>query len=389
LDCENLATSAASSTELVEVFTLFFCKCGFTRITGQGRSLRGPCGLSPSLKRDFRCFPAGGTPNAATIESPSQETAGLGPLAEPKKKVRWQDSLRFYLTAIFTLVACISSFAFLFLVPFVIDPAFSTIFADFDPEPVICVTKESEFFFGLSNCSWSSCREGCTRDIFQCSHIYVNYKKDTKGEFKNVNFTDVDRLDDIKWDLEDARLFPNVKGCGYPPSVNCTIFNMSYSTPGRTYPCYYSKEQPTTVLTSLDIEGITTDLIYAIVIPWGAFLVSILYLLITYVGMRKPDSDGDAPQEVTSAKASKEASNYSLRSIGKTINHGMNKLMGEPDDKGGRGGGEGLKQRTLTSPSMLGSNLLLVPASLPQVHPNRRSTLPPLERTPPLPRPAR
>ncbi|XP_070000524.1 protein tipE isoform X3 [Penaeus vannamei] len=134
--------------------------------------------------------------------------------------------------------------------------------------------------------------------------------------------------------MEDARLFPNVKGCGYPPSVNCTTFNMSYSTPGRTYPCYYSKEQPTTVLTSLDIEGITTDLIYAIVIPWGAFLVSILYLLITYVGMKKPDSDGDAPQEVTSAKASKEASNYSLRSIGKTINHGMNKLMGEPDDKG-------------------------------------------------------
>lgn len=258
----------------------------------------------------------------------------MGPLAEPKKKTKWQDTLRFYLTAIFTLIACISSFAFLFLVPFVIDPAFSTIFADFDPEPVVCVTKESEFFFGLSNCSWSSCREGCTRDIFQCSHIFVNYKKDTKGEFKDVNFTDVDLLDDIKWDMEDARLFPNVKGCGYPPSVNCTTFNMSYSTPGRTYPCYYSKEQPTTVLTSLDIEGITTDLIYAIVIPWGAFLVSILYLLITYVGMKKPDSDGDAPQEVTSAKASKEASNYSLRSIGKTINHGMNKLMGEPDDKG-------------------------------------------------------
>ncbi|XP_047469188.1 protein tipE-like, partial [Penaeus chinensis] len=338
-------------------------------------------------------FPPDAPPDAATIESPSQETAGLGPLAEPKKKTKWQDTLRFYLTAIFTLVACISSFAFLFLVPFVIDPAFSTIFADFDPEPVVCVTKESEFFFGLSNCSWSSCREGCTRDIFQCSHIFVNYKKDTKGEFKNVNFTDVDLLDDIKWDMEDARLFPNVKGCGYPPSVNCTTFNMSYSVPGRTYPCFYSKEQPTTVLTSLDIEGITSDLIYAIVIPWGAFLVSILYLLITYVGMRKPDSDGDAPQEVTSAKASKEASNYSLRSIGKTINHGMNKLMGEPDDKGGhggsgRGGGGGLKQRTLTSPSMLGSNLLLVPASLPQVHPTRRSTLPPLERTPPLPRPA-
>ena len=28
---------------------------------------------------------------------------------------------------------------------------------------------------GLSNCSWSSCREGCTRDIFSCHHILVEY----------------------------------------------------------------------------------------------------------------------------------------------------------------------------------------------------------------------
>ncbi|XP_066949522.1 uncharacterized protein [Macrobrachium rosenbergii] len=157
------------------------------------------------------------------------------------------------------------------------------------------------------------------------------------------------------------------------------------------------------VITELDIEGIKQDLIYAIVIPWGCFLVSILYLLFTYVGMRKPEAEADAPQEVSSAKASKEASNYSLRSIGKTINAGMNKIMGEPDDKGAQpggggeeggalsGGGGGTKQATgpATSPtSLLGSHLLLMPASLPQVHPNRRSTLPPLDRTPPLPRPA-
>ena len=31
------------------------------------------------------------------------------------------------------------------------------------------------FNSGLSNCSWSSCREGCTRDIFSCHHILVEY----------------------------------------------------------------------------------------------------------------------------------------------------------------------------------------------------------------------
>ncbi|XP_071533483.1 protein tipE-like isoform X2 [Panulirus ornatus] len=255
----------------------------------------------------------------------------------------------------------------------------------------MCVTKESEFLCGMSNCSWSSCREGCTKDVFQCSHIFVNYRKDTEGLLANVNHTDVDQIDHMTWDVVDARLYPNVKGCGYPPTVNCTTFNNDYSTPGRTFPCYYSKEQPLLVITSLDIKGVKEDLAYAIVIPWGSFLVSILYLLNTYVGMRKPDAEDDQPQEVSSAKASKEASNYSLRSISKTINQGMNKLRGEPDDKGGHGGGNGgsgFKRGHPTSPSMLGTNLLLAPASLPQVHPTRRTTLPPLERTPPLPRPA-
>lgn len=251
-----------------------------------------------------------------------------------RKKAKIKDTIRFYLTAIFTLVACFSSFAFLFLVPFVIDPAFSTIFAEFDPEPVTCVTKWSETLFGVSNCSWSSCREGCTKDIFKCTHIFVNYKSDPHGELAANNYTDVDEVDHIQWDLIDARLYPNVKGCGYPPNVNCTDFNKNYSTTGRTFPCYYSKKQPVMVITELNIEGIKSDLLYAIIIPWGCFLVSVLYLLFTYAGMRKPEADGDAPQEVSSAKASKEASNYSLRSIGKTINQGMNKLMGEPDDKG-------------------------------------------------------
>lgn len=29
---------------------------------------------------------------------------------------------------------------------------------------------------GTSNCSWTSCREGCTKELFECTQIRVNYK---------------------------------------------------------------------------------------------------------------------------------------------------------------------------------------------------------------------
>ena len=198
----------------------------------------------------------------------------------------------------------------------------------------MCVTTTVAVLNGASNCSWSSCREGCTNEIFECSHIYVNYRLDHEGIKKRINFTPPEDIEQQTWDVYDAKLYPNVKGCGYPPTVNCTVFSVNYSTPGRTYPCYYSRKVPTLVLNAIDIDGVKKELVYAIVVPWACFFVSILYIMITYAGMRGPDEEDDKVQEVSSSKASKEASNYSLRSIGKTINHGMSKLRGEPDDKG-------------------------------------------------------
>lgn len=58
--------------------------------------------------------------------------------------------------------AILSVFAFLFLIPFVVDPAISTIVADFDHVPVTCIVVEHTYAEGLRNCTWSSCREGCT-----------------------------------------------------------------------------------------------------------------------------------------------------------------------------------------------------------------------------------
>lgn len=58
--------------------------------------------------------------------------------------------------------AILSVFAFLFLIPFVVDPAISTIVADYDQIPVTCMVIDHKFSNGMRNCTWSSCREGCT-----------------------------------------------------------------------------------------------------------------------------------------------------------------------------------------------------------------------------------
>lgn len=82
----------------------------------------------------------------------------------------------FYATSALALVATSGGAALLFLVPLYVDPAISTLAADFSPEPVLCTTSRREDLAGLFNCSWSSCREGCTSDVYRCTHIYVTYK---------------------------------------------------------------------------------------------------------------------------------------------------------------------------------------------------------------------
>ena len=75
-------------------------------------------------------------------------------------------SLAYYLQA---CIVCI--FAFLFLVPFVLDPAISTIMHEFTEEPVVCKVNNITIKKGKSQCNWSSCREGCTATIYTCFQV--------------------------------------------------------------------------------------------------------------------------------------------------------------------------------------------------------------------------
>ena len=43
----------------------------------------------------------------------------------------------------------------------------------------------NEYFLlwpGASLCSWSSCHEGCTQDLFERSHVYVEYEPTREDE---------------------------------------------------------------------------------------------------------------------------------------------------------------------------------------------------------------
>ena len=92
--------------------------------------------------------------------------------SEEKQRVA---KCQFYSTFTFSVVAMCSFAALLFLVPFIVDPALATIMSDFSSTPVDCAVVRSGYVLGASNCSWSSCREGCTRDIFDCHQVIIEY----------------------------------------------------------------------------------------------------------------------------------------------------------------------------------------------------------------------
>lgn len=82
---------------------------------------------------------------------------------------------KFYTSLCLGTTAIISVFAFLFLIPFVVDPAISSILANYERDAVTCVATDHVYTEGLTNCSWASCREGCTTAAPRCHQIRVNY----------------------------------------------------------------------------------------------------------------------------------------------------------------------------------------------------------------------
>lgn len=173
------------------------------------------------------------------------------------------EKLKYYTTLTLGTTACLSSFVFMFLIPWVLDPSISTLVANFDPEPVVCKTIQSDHLIGMKNCTWSSCRLGCTIDQFECDQIYVNYMHVPFAEYEGQEIDD----DDEFWVGRGIPLFINIKGCGYPPGTNCSIFADIYGPEGSVFPCYYSRADPNMVITNYEWDTEVQNIIMALLIP--------------------------------------------------------------------------------------------------------------------------
>ncbi|KAJ8678643.1 hypothetical protein QAD02_014430 [Eretmocerus hayati] len=207
------------------------------------------------------------------------EAGVLGAVLPPEEVQSFLEKAKWYTSVCLGSTAILAVFGFLFAIPFVVEPAISTILADFSPEPVACVTTSHVLAEGLRNCSWASCREGCTAAVTSCHQIRVNYSRKTYEELM------AEPVDSITWDMVDIKFFVNAEGCGYPDTgVICSEFAKKYGSQnyGKIFPCYYSRTYPETVISRYSWDNNLRNLILAITIPIVLFVVSLSVLCYWY-----------------------------------------------------------------------------------------------------------
>ena len=220
----------------------------------------------------------------------------------PKKKPHPLSQLRYYVTLLASVVTIFSFFALLFLVPFVFDPAISTLSAGFPRQPFTCQLTKMDTGKRLSSCNWTSCSEGCTAPLIRCVQLYV--------DVSHVPYAQSDlppaAYDDSVWQQRDVPLKINIQSCGYPPRVNCSVFWRRLLEVGGgpppaagtlqerlrrrlergsfPVPCYPSSEQPGLVIFIYDYEGELFTLVMAAAVPAAALLLAIGFLCYCYCG---------------------------------------------------------------------------------------------------------
>lgn len=208
---------------------------------------------------------------------------------ETKSKL---ENFKYYTSLILGTLCIVCIFAFLFLVPFVLDPAISTLMHEFVDTPVTCKVSSVKVITGKKNCKWSSCKEGCTADMYECWQVRVKYSKGKQYVNESSDFNH--RVSDTEWedltrvDFKDNKthtdtpLLVNIKGCGYPPEISCPGFATKYNETKNAklyFPCYYSKLNPWIVLETYDFDETVASIVASIAIPNGLFVISLVVLL--------------------------------------------------------------------------------------------------------------
>jgi len=226
---------------------------------------------------------------AAHTAEAAAEAAAIKAAEEDNKPSKIEEC-KYYTSLTLGTLCIVSVFAFLFLVPFVLDPAISTLTHDFVDEPVTCKVTTVDVGHGKSNCTWSSCREGCTADMYHCYQVRVIYSHSKFVEGKSAasiyDWVDLERYDTIEnKTMYDTPLLVNIKGCGYPPEISCAKFASDYETvmeKNETFKCFYSRVNPWIVLEVYEPKEMTAKIIASVAIPNIIFLISLMVLLYWY-----------------------------------------------------------------------------------------------------------
>lgn len=213
----------------------------------------------------------------------------------PVKKVSWRERLSFYATSTLAFFSVTAGASLLFLVPLYVDPAISTLASDFIDQPTWCTTTRRDDPVGLTNCSWSSCREGCTSDLYRCTHIYVTYIIEAANVtlFSNLStaiFASIDEDVNMARNLiktashtisnmsdvmhsDEAILLVNIKGCGHVHGM-CKNFSDLYGEEGSVFPCYYSRTNRTLVMTAYNQADQWSMIINFFFVPFVITVIS-------------------------------------------------------------------------------------------------------------------
>ena len=202
-----------------------------------------------------------------------------------KQKRTWRERVQFYTTSTLAFFSVTAGASLLFLVPLYVDPAISTLVSDFIDSPTWCTTTRREDVGGLLNCSWSSCREGCTSDLYKCTHIYVTYIESNFTFMPNISTMMLANMTELEHS-EEAMLLVNIKGCGYPPSVTCKNFSETYGIEGAIYPCHYSRVNKTVVLATYDHNDQVSTIINFFVVPFIITVISSIALCVMHCDCR-------------------------------------------------------------------------------------------------------
>ena len=163
----------------------------------------------------------------------------------------------------------------------------------------------SKYLIGISNCSWSSCRHGCTAEVYKCWQVEVNFTLKPLSQPIPPPWGSLTSLSMARAGAGHlppssphlAKLYPNVRGCGYPPQLQCSgqsslltfppsqitnyiqhvsDFFEDYGEVGGKFPCWVSHLDPNIAITELKLKKLKKEVMWSLV-PLAVFILFTLY----------------------------------------------------------------------------------------------------------------